>query len=57
MTWKTIDDINIVCKKCDQAMVLESMLNNSNGIYVCNKCREHINLSSSGSQGVRVVSE
>jgi len=45
MSWKNnIDDIKIVCKKCDQVMVMESNYNATNGILVCNKCKEHINL-------------
>jgi len=45
MTWKTsINDIKIICKRCDQDMVIESSYNDTNGILVCPICSEHINL-------------
>lgn len=53
MNWKDLEDVNIICKKCVRIMILESTLNNSNGIFVCPNCNEHINLVSTGSKGVR----
>jgi len=53
MGWKDIEDVKILCKNCNQFMTLESTLNNSNGIFVCPECNEHINLVSSGNRGVR----
>ena len=45
MTWKqSITDIKVVCKRCDQEMIIESSYNDTNGILVCPKCGEHINL-------------
>lgn len=45
MDWKNnIDDISIICKKCNKSMITESTLNNTNIISVCPKCNEHINL-------------
>ena len=52
MGWKDIEDITIICKNCNQLMVLESLLNNSNGIFVCPECNEHINLVSMSNGGV-----
>jgi len=52
MDWKSLEDIKIICKNCNQLMVLESTLNNDNGIFVCPDCNEHINLVCSGSEGV-----
>jgi len=45
MGWKkNVDDIKIICKKCNNEMVLESSLNLVNGIYICGKCNEHLNI-------------
>lgn len=45
MTWKKkIDEIKIICKRDASEMVMESTLNNTNGIYVCRVCGERINL-------------
>jgi len=46
MNWKKLDEIKIICKRCNKEMILESTLNDTNGIYICNKCLEHVNLGS-----------
>lgn len=55
MSWKNLEDIKIICKKCNKVMILESTLNDTNGIYVCSNCNEHINLVCSGNKGVRDI--
>lgn len=45
MDWKrSIDDVKVFCKTCECFMIIESVLNDSNGIFGCPKCKEHINL-------------
>ena len=52
MIWKkSIDDIKVVCKNDNSIMILESSLNNKAGIFVCNKCDEHIQLRVEGGGG------
>ena len=50
-----MSDVRIMCKTCNTDMTLESTLNDTNGILVCRKCKEHVNLSCSGSDGDRGV--
>lgn len=46
MSWKqSIDDIKVICKNDNTQMILESSLNRTNGIFICPKCKEHINLN------------
>ena len=44
MSWKqNIDDIKVLCKKCDEFMIVESSYNDTNGILFCPVCNEHVN--------------
>ena len=43
--WKdSIDDIKVICKKCNSHMILESSLNSKNGNFVCPCCKDHVNV-------------
>ena len=49
MSWKkNITDVKIVCKRDGAIMVLESTLNDTNGIYICTICGDRINLKVNG---------
>jgi len=45
MTYKTgVDEIKIICKKCNLEMVQESCRNGIQGIYVCPCCIEQVHI-------------
>ena len=49
--WKNLDDIKIQCKKCNEIMIVESIRYNgseTNGMFYCRKCGDHVNLKSLG---------
>lgn len=39
---KNLDDIKITCRADNIEMVLESMMNNKVGIFVCPRCEDHV---------------
>jgi hypothetical protein len=44
--WKNnIDDIKIVCKRCNQEMIMESTLDLVQGLYGCPGCGEHVTVA------------
>jgi DNA-directed RNA polymerase subunit RPC12/RpoP len=38
----SIDDIEILCKKCNKSFEMESMINGKDAIYICTKCKKRI---------------
>lgn len=41
---KNIEDVKIICRKCDQEMYIESSLNLNGGLFTCPICKEPINI-------------
>jgi len=55
--WKILDEVKILCKSCNLVMIVESTRTNTDvmqGLYVCRKCGEHINLTSTSKKEVQV---
>ena len=52
MKLKKIDGIKVICRNCNQDMILESNMDNYESIFVCQGCKEHIILVSKGNKGV-----
>ena len=42
--YRSIDDIRIVCKRCNREMVLDSSRNDKMGLFSCPWCESYINM-------------